>query len=197
VNEQTFQWPLSPEIFVRVTFYGSPVYAEDIEQMQTTLNVMKRALGPAPVSSAHVIAPDVQRVLDGAVSPEACPGPVGYDPDLHGEHPANCDCEGHGAVLLETVWIVVRKNSIDSVWMNSALAAARGAALDGEWEVQNYPLRGAVGACLAETCRAREREANLEKALREIVREAGFNASTPSLGIHDIGAIAAAALALA
>lgn len=42
---------------------------------------------------------------------------------------------------LETVWIVVRKTSIDSVWMNSALAAARGADLDGEWEVQNHPLR--------------------------------------------------------
>jgi len=49
----------------------------------------------------------------------------------------------------------------------------------------------------AEARRAREREAALEKALREIVREAGFNASTPSLGIQDIGAIAAAALALA
>ena len=40
-----------------------------------------------------------------------------------------------------TVWIVCRHASIDSVWTTAEAAGERGARLDGEWEIQNWPLK--------------------------------------------------------
>ena len=74
------------------------------------------------------------------VPKHAAPGGDGDPSREQDTRPTKSESTGH--FLSDTVWIVVRGNSVDSVWDSAESAAKRGEHLDGEWEVQNYPVRG-------------------------------------------------------
>lgn len=151
-----------------VTLYGSEKSpAELIDAVLEAAEAMDRSLHSTRLSKAlwdHRAAGS-PKAADLEKKPVFdCTGPVGYDPEQHGEHPVNCECNGTGQVSDRVLHATVARLSAELAEARKHEAANLKAEIAAETAL--IAARAELEAVKAEIVRVRPLADCYERALQ-------------------------------